>query len=311
MKTDNDIEQLLMSGKKLSLSVPEKDSIKSTLLEHASVTLKHETRAIPSPWTSWVLRGSVSLVSLLIVFMGTAYASQDSLPGEPLYAIKVHVVEEMIALTKTTPEERVAYDMHLMENRLEEIKEIVSQDATTAPEDLLTLTDQIDQHVTDVTTTLEDTSSDHISNGEKIRVLAKLSGVTKAQAKIAKGKPEFTETAETINETQESTTDAITTTIEEFVEEDSVEVVNEYLSDQITDVGEYMTASTTDESARDVVERHLYDMDEALIDSDTTEALTSILKAQETITVDLYIEDSYTEENMDSSEIQSEQKEPN
>jgi len=300
MKTDNDIEQLLTSGKKLSLSVTEKDSIKSVLLEHASATLKYEKRAVPSPWTSWMLRGSVSFASLLIVFMGTAYASQDSLPGEPLYAIKVHVVEKMVALTKTTSEERVAYNIHLMENRLDEIKEIMSQDTTIAPEDLLTLTDQINEHATDVTTTLEGASSNHISNGEKIRVLAKLSGVTKAQSKIAKGKPEFAETAETINETQESTTDAMTTTIEEFVGEESIEVVNKYLSDQITDVGEYVNASTTDESARDAVERHLYDVSEALIDRDIAEALTSILEAQETIIADLYVEDSFTEENVDS-----------
>jgi hypothetical protein len=289
MKTDNDIENLLMSGNKLSLSVTEKDSIKSVLLEHASATLKHEKRAIPSPWSSWVLRGSVSFASLLIVFVGTAYASQDSLPGEPLYAMKVHVVEEMIALTKTTPEERVAYDIHLMENRLAEIKEIVRQEPETTPEDLVILTDQIDQHVTDVTTTLEEAGSDHIPHGEKIRVLAKLSGVTKAQAKIAKENPELTGVTEAIKETQESTDEALTTTIGDFVTDESAEVVNDYLSDQITDVGEYVNASTTDESSRDTVERHLYDVDEALIDNDATEAITSILEAQQEISTEEYL----------------------
>ncbi len=296
MKTDKDIENLLMSGKKLSLSVHDKASIKTTLLLYAEKTLKHDTRDIPSPWTSWVLRGSVSFASLLIVFMGTAYASQDSLPGEPLYAMKVHVVEEMIAFTKTTPEEQVAYDIELMEHRLDEIKEIVSQDTDVTSEDLIVLTDQIDEHVTDVTTTLESATSDHIPNGEKIRVLAKLSGVTQAQTKVAKGEPDLAEVAETIKESQESTTDAMATTIEDFVEDESALVVNEYLSDQITDVGEYVNASTTDESARDSAERHLYDVEEALVDGDTAEAIVSILEAQQEIDSEEYLdEDPNTE----------------
>lgn len=301
MKTDNEIEQLLMSGKKLSLSSHEKASIKSALLEHASQSLKYENRPIPSPWTSWVLRGSVSFASLLIMFVGTAYASQDSLPGEPLYAMKVHIVEEMIALTKIAPEERVAYDIHLMENRLEEIKEIVNQDSDTMPDNLVYLTDQVDEHVTDVITTLEETDSEIISYEDKIEVLKKLSGVAKAQVEIAKETTESTETLEALDETQESTTDAINNTVEEFIAEESTESVNEYLSDQITDVGEYVSASTTNESERDFAEYHLLDVNEALVDGDTKEAIISILEAQQTIEANNY-ETETADSNNESTE---------
>lgn len=309
MKTDNDIEKLLMSERKLSLNAYEKSSIKSTLLEHAKKTLKHETRAVSSLWASWMLRWSVSFASLLVVFVGTTYASQDSLPGEPLYTMKVHIVEEIIALTKTTPEERITYDIRLMENRLAEIKEIVRHDTDMAPEKLIILTDQIDKHASDVTTILEETDSDHIPQGEKIKVLAKLSGVTKAQAKIAKGAPQLTKVAETIKETQESTSDAISTTIEEFIAGESAEMVNKYLSDQIADVGEYVNASTTDESSRDTAERHLHDVDEAIIDNDATKAIISILEAQQTIAVDSYTrEDSNIKESFDSLKTKEDKK---
>lgn len=308
MKTDNEIEKLLTSGKKLSLSVTEKNSIKSVLLEHASQSLKHEKRSIPSPWTSWVLRGSISFASLLIMFLGTAYASQDSLPGEPLYAMKVHVVEEMIALTKITPEERVAYDIHLMENRLEEIKEIVHQDSYIMPENLVYLTDLVDEHVTDVIATLEETNSEIISYEDKIEVLKKLSGVTKAQVKIAKETTESTETLEALDETQESTTNAINNTVEEFVAEESTESVNEYLSDQITDIGEYVNASSTNESTRDAVESHLYDVDEALTDKDTIEAIISILKAQQDRSMEEYLNVEERTNNLPTEEAESNQE---
>ncbi len=303
MKTDKEIENLLMSGKKLSLSAQEKVAIKATLIKHAKETIKYENCAIPSPWTSWVLRGSVSFASLLIMFVGTAYASQDSLPGEPLYAMKVHVVEEMIALTKITPKEQVAYDIHLMENRLEEIREIVIQGTDTTAEDLEYLTDQVDEHVTDVITTLEDTNSESISYEDKIETLKKLSGVTKAQVEIAKATTDSTETLEAITDTQEATSDAIMNTVGEFVAEESAEAVNEYLSDQITDVGEYTSASTTDESKRDSAEFYLQDVQDALVTGDTAEAIISIIEAQREINSEEYLFD----ESDESTKLQDKQ----
>jgi hypothetical protein len=308
MKTDKDIEQLLMSGKKLSLSTHEKALIKSTLLEHATETFKHETPAVPSLWTSWMIRSSISFASLLIVFVGTAYASNDSLPGEPLYAMKVHVVEEMISLTKTNPEERVAYDIKLMENRLVEIKEIVRNNIDIAPENLAVLTDRIDEHVSDVTITLEETSSDQIPHEEKIKMLTKLSGVTKAQIKIAQKAPELTEMAKNIEKRQESASEAVTATIEKLVAHESVANVNEYLSDQITEVGEHVNASTTDEPTRDAVERHLHDVDKALIGKDTTKAIISILEAQQEISTEEYLNIEERTDNLPAEDIESNQE---
>lgn len=304
MKTDHDIEQLLMSEEKLVMSSHEKASIKVALMSHAASTLKHETRAVRTSWMVWGFRGSVSLASLFIVFAGTAYASQDSLPGETLYTMKVHVVEEMVAFTKITADERVAYDIRLMENRLHEIKEVAKQGVTTPHVDMAVFTDQIEEHVRDVTTVLAEAESEHITHEDRINVFAKLSGVTQAQARIAKGAPELEEVSQVLEETQEFTAQAMTAAVDDFIEDESAEVVNEYLSDQITDVGEYVNASTTNELLRDTAERHLYNVDEALSEGDITEAIVSILQAQEVATVEEYIEESdeYVEVQPDESD---------
>ncbi len=304
MKTDNEIEQLLMNGKKLSLSSHEKASIKSALLEHASQSLKHEKLSIPSPWTSWVLRGSVSFASLLIMFVGTAYASQDSLPGEPLYAMKVHVVEEMIALTKIEPSERVAYDISLMETRLAELQTLASQNVTPAQEDLAILTSQIEEHVANLTTTLETTVISEMPHEEKLEALSKLSGIAKAQTKITKDDKDLSVISETVQDTQESTSVSLNSAVKDFANDQPVESVNEYLSDQITVVGEQINASTTNEDARDFAEQHLHDVDESLMDGNMTDALISVLEAQQEIDADKYVTES-TNNHGDTSEINS------
>lgn len=291
MKTDNDIENLLMSKKKLTLSAQEKSTIKSVLLKRASETLKYEGRAILSPWTSWVMRGSVSFATLLIVFVGTAYASQDSIPGETLYAMKVHVFEEMIALTKVTPQDRVAYDTTLMEARLDELQVLTLQEEVPQSEDLVTVAEQISEHVTHITYTLETAKTSTMSHEEKIQALAKVSGVARAQSKVTQKETRLTAISETVTDSQESATDALSSAVEGFIEEESAEVVGDYLHGQITEVGERVNANTTRDATRDSAERHLYDVNEALIDGDTAEALISILEAQEVISVDTYLDE--------------------
>ena len=90
MKNDQDIIELLESGKKHSLSSEERNSIKFTLLDHARKSLSHESRPAFARFSRALLPAFAVVV---FVFIGTAYASKNSLPGDPLYAMKVHVVE--------------------------------------------------------------------------------------------------------------------------------------------------------------------------------------------------------------------------
>jgi hypothetical protein len=290
MKTDKDIENLLMSGKKLSLSVHDKVSIKTTLLEHAAETLKHDVCAIPSPWTSWVTRGAVSFASLLIVFVGTAYASQGSLPGEPLYAIKVHVLEDAIALTKLDPQERAEYDVSLMERRLDELKALQEDDTAASTEELTELTDQIAEHVADVTETVNITN-EKITHEDKIDILAKVSSVAKAQSDLADNEKDFAAIVDTVQSSEDDASDALSDAVEDFTNQKPADAVNAYLGDQIAEVSDQITASSTDPDTRDDAEQHLHDAEEALVDGDTTEAITSVLQAQQEITADKYLDE--------------------
>lgn len=297
MKTDTEIEQLLIKERDLSLKREEKLSIKTMLLDHAAQTLRYEKRPVVSPWMSWLTKGSMALASLLIVASGTGYASQSSLPGEPLYAVKVNMVEEMVELTKINPRDRIAYDITLMETRLSEIKEILAQDETLQSEDFEVLTDQIEEHVDECTQTLNQTENTVMTYEQKIEALTALSGVAKAQVRITQDDAELTGVSDTLEGTRKSASNALESTVEHFVDDESAEVVHDYLSDQITEVGAYIQASTTDARIRDSALRHIHDVDEALTDGDADEAVMSILEAQEVFTVHTYLKDTGTSQD--------------
>lgn len=302
MKTDKEIEKLLANGKKLQLNDTEKAVMKSIILQQAKKTIQNGHQSIPSPWSSWIMRSSVSFASVLLVFIGTAYASQDSLPGEPLYAMKVNVVEDMIALTKTNPEEQVAYDSVLMETRLNELKALSDQETLPPPEVVATVANQINEHVTDMTNTIASADTSELPHEKKIAALARVKALAKAQSKVVETQESLSNIKETTADAEESTSDAISATVEDFAKDKPVETVNNYLSNQIDAISDQITASTTDEETRDKVEESLHNVDESLADGSINDAIVSITEAQQIILTDKYVESTEKKDSKNDTE---------
>lgn len=295
MKTDKDIEQLLIQAKKPSLSTDEKAYIKMLLLEHANISLKQQKPSTIYHWSHWFIRTSLSLASVLLVFVGTAYASKNSLPGEPLYIIKVHVVEEITAISKIDSLERTDYDLSLMETRLEELKTINKQTEVLESEDLALIADQIDEHVNDVTTTLNFTKNEVIPHQKKIEVLSKLSSLSEAQTKVSEQNKSLLSLTDSVNHTNENTREVLSETVKDFTESQPTETVNQYLSEQINTVSKQLTSDIVNREIRDNTEQYINNVNEALVDGDTSEALLSVLEAQQEMESEKYLQDTKPE----------------
>lgn len=291
MKTDKDIEKLLESGKHISLSVADREQIKATLLSDARASLAHETATPRLPWFAWMFRATGMSATLLFVFLGTTYTAQQSMPGDPLYAVKVEVFEKAVGLTKTTPTERAAYDISLMETRLTELKTIAARDTPTTPRALNAVAAQIDAHVADITETIATTDETAFPNEDKITTLSKLTGVAKAQETVTAREEKLSSVRAPIRRSQNNAHDTLDKTIDAFTNDEAQETVNDFISTTLTDVDVRLHASTTRETVRKSAVRHLNEVDESLTAGDTREALRSALRADQVISVDAYIGD--------------------
>jgi hypothetical protein len=79
----------------------------------------------------------LSVVLVVLVGSGTAYAAQGALPGSPLYAVKINIDEPVRIALATTPEAKAAVNAAIAQSRLEEAQELEAQgrlDATTTQE---------------------------------------------------------------------------------------------------------------------------------------------------------------------------------
>jgi len=292
MKTDKDIESLLALGSENSLLTEEKALIKIALLEHATHTLAKGLTPIRSPWVTWVIRGSTSLVAFFIACIGTAYTAQNSLPGEPLYAVKVHVVENAIAHTKFDPIDQSLYVIERMEIRLEELQLLADQVDLPSSDSIDAITEQINEHIADVTETVQSASESVMSKEEKVNVVAKLHGITKAQADTARNEKDLSLLFAVTRDSEDTTSDLLANTVGDFTEGRSTTTVNNYLSKHITAVGEQIQASSTDDDTRDAARQFLEDVNDSLTEGNVNNALIFVLEAQEEIHAGQYLDEN-------------------
>ncbi len=70
--------------------------------------------------TSTLRPVSFAFVFVMVVGIGTSYAAETALPGDPLYAIKVGVTEPIQGVLNVSPVAKAEWDTELLSRRLEE-----------------------------------------------------------------------------------------------------------------------------------------------------------------------------------------------
>lgn len=78
---------------------------------------------------------SVALIAMLVVGgAGTAYASQDALPGDALYGVK-EITEAVRSKVSVTDESRIAWNIERAQRRLDEARALAARNALTQERD--------------------------------------------------------------------------------------------------------------------------------------------------------------------------------
>ncbi|MBI5645231.1 hypothetical protein HY970_03995 [Candidatus Kaiserbacteria bacterium] len=68
---------------------------------------------------------------VLVVGIGTSYAAEAALPGDPLYGVKIHVKEKIEGMLATTAHAKTQWNAKRLTRRLEEAEELVAKNRLT------------------------------------------------------------------------------------------------------------------------------------------------------------------------------------
>lgn len=92
----------------------------------------YAAESVRSPYVRRVTRAlpalGVSLLAISLTGAGISYASDAALPGDPLYPIKISLVEPAVAAFKNTPEEKEDWHTAVAERRLTEATALAASD---------------------------------------------------------------------------------------------------------------------------------------------------------------------------------------
>ncbi len=138
MKTS---QEKIKEMKEVKMTPFEKASIRLRVAEHMESTpLINQSKNTKTPTKSpYVVKSHFNIFPLLIKGLafvliavviggGTAtFASQQALPGDALYPLKINVTEKIVgALTANTPEKKIIYQKTLVERRMSEMESLAS-----------------------------------------------------------------------------------------------------------------------------------------------------------------------------------------
>src|SRR5581483_8271791 len=113
------------------------DAVESSHFEPAPQVA--QVRRVRSVYVFFSPRLASALAAVLIIVLGsgTAYASEGALPGDALYAVKVHGTEPALGALAVSDEAKAQWHATVAQTRLEEAETLASQgklDATTSQE---------------------------------------------------------------------------------------------------------------------------------------------------------------------------------
>ncbi|MES2985524.1 MAG: DUF5667 domain-containing protein [Patescibacteria group bacterium] len=128
MDYNNPFKKGIHDIKKLSLSTHEKESMLARLTQHTVNSPIKE--ALRSTWFTFAYKHTYALaLAAVVVIIGgnISYAAAQSLPGDLLYPIKIHVNEKVQGVLKITPKATAKWEEKKIEKRLDEVNTLVEK----------------------------------------------------------------------------------------------------------------------------------------------------------------------------------------
>lgn len=115
----------LLKGVRLS------DAEKNTMLSNIYREAVAPSTAIPSPFSLATFfqshRYASAFAAVVLLMGGTAHASFESLPGDPLYGIKINVIEPVALAVRLEETAKNEYRVAVLQERVEEIQKLKTE----------------------------------------------------------------------------------------------------------------------------------------------------------------------------------------
>lgn len=161
-----------------------------------------------------MIKGVSLALSVLIIVggAGVSYASQDTLPGDRLYKVKINITEEIEETLAITKDAKIQVQANKVERRLSEAQTLVNK-KTLSPENKIIVKENLERNVEKITKTIEKLEAD-----EALNATSKIAPVLEAHRNTLEDKTRGSE-EEDLLETVNNAIKKVEATEEKIIEE--------------------------------------------------------------------------------------------
>lgn len=278
------IEQALERGVPAVLSDAERSDMKRTLFAHidAQNTVREP---LPSPFFGPWMRFTAGAFAVLCVMSMTGVAAEWSLPGEPLYAVKLDIVEPVMLAFELPDATPVAEHVWRLERRLSEVRALQAEsalDATTAA----VVIEEVTQSVQ--TVEAEADGAIRTNAAEALQSIDRAAALIDAHDSLLI----VHDTEDALDVLAYELDDARDAAVEDLLTETASSSLAEYVDVSIDDISATIDAATLSDTTHDAVEAYMEEALHALDDlSDTSlaETVEHVSEANQRILIETYL----------------------
>lgn len=164
---ENPIEQLITSAKNIRFPAGVSERIRERLVAH----MYEHPMSVRSPYQHFFVRSPLMAVLTLLLLVGlggaTTYAAADALPGDPLYPVKVGMIEPVRGLLALSPEAKAVVNVSIAETRASEVVQLAAKNKLT-PENGISFKEDFDHSLRAARTTLKKLSEENPDAADKL-----------------------------------------------------------------------------------------------------------------------------------------------
>lgn len=245
----------------------------------------------------------------MLVSVTTGYASIKSEPGDSLYAVKVDVVEPIVGLVQFTEYDKLAYEVSLMERRLEEVQALV-RDETLSSIEVDVIERQVMARMNSINALLEEDTDQSITDTQVLESVLRVHAIVETQAVLTDYLENGAEES-VFEDIADDAADLYTEEVDIFIATASTTDVGVYLRTVLEDVEESIARDTdlaTTSAAE--IESLLDEATNSVTRNELDEAIRAASEAHHLLNVEEYLDEvrnrfevDVTEDLLESVEI--------
>lgn len=252
---------------------------------HAPIT------SAPTNTRNWTTTLGISLGIVTIVLIVGVFATANSLPGQPLYSLKIHGLEAGVQATHVRSAQKAAYQVTRMQTRLDEVKQLATQTAVSD-----TALDALVESSTAHWNTLALIASTSIDSAfpktELLTTVNEFASVAGAIEEIAENDPELVRAGDSIEDIRQDAVRLYRDRIESFVATETPETAYAYLGEQLQLVQTVLESSSFPEKTMRSSENYLDRVEPAVASGNAGKALLAVGETYRIVASATYIGDS-------------------